>query len=94
MGMLLAGAWAGEQLLVISGTEVLIGEELIEGQSWTMGVVLPITVGVVRPSCVFAVVVSHLPTGNEHVTREPAIAKQCGMSPRAMQDDDLDHLRD
>ena len=34
----------------------------------------------------------HLPNGNEHVTREPAIAKQMSMSPRAMQDDDLDHL--
>ena len=53
---------------------------------------LLITVGVVLLSCVFAVLVSHLPTGSVHVTREPAIAKQCGMSPRAMQDDDLNHL--
>ena len=92
MGMLFAGAWAGEQLLVVSGTGVLIGEDLIEGQSWTMGVVLLVTVGVVPLSCVFAVFVSHLPTGSVHVTREPAIAKQCSMSPRAMRDDDLDHL--
>ena len=27
-----------------------------------------------------------------YTKREPAIAKQCGMSPRAMQDDDLDHF--
>ena len=53
---------------------------------------LLITVGVVLLSCVFAAIVSHLPTGNVHVTREPAISKQCSMSPRAMQDDDLDHL--
>ena len=33
MEMLFAGAWAGEQLPVVSGTEVLTGEDLIEGQS-------------------------------------------------------------
>ena len=40
-----------------------------------------------------AVFAPHLPTGNVHATRESAIAKQwrC-MSPKAMQDDDLDHL--
>ena len=38
MGMLFAGAWAGEQLLVVSSTETIIGEDLIESQSWTMGV--------------------------------------------------------
>ena len=63
---------------------------LIEGQSWTIGVVLLITVGVVLISYVFALFGSHLPTRNVHVTREPAIAKQCSMSPRVMQDDDLD----
>ena len=92
MGMLFSGACAEEQLLVVSGTEILIGEDQSEGQSWILGVVLLITVGVVLLSCVFAVIVSHLPTGNVHVTREPAMAKQCSMSPRAMQDDDLDHL--
>ena len=76
---------------MVSGTEILI-EDLSEGQSWSLGVVMLITVGVVLLSCEFAVVVSHLPTGNVHVTREPAIAKQCSMSPRAMQDDDFDHL--
>ena len=91
IGMLFAGAWAGEQLPVVSGSEVLIG---LRGQGWTMGVVLLITVGVVLLGFVFAVFVSHLPTGNVHVTREAAIAKQrrC-MSPRAMQDDDLDRGR-
>ena len=88
MGMLFEGAWAGEQLLVVSGTE----EDLIEGQSWMMGVVLLVTVGVVLLSCVIAVSISHLPTGNVLVTREPVIAKQCSMSPRAMQDDGLDHV--
>ena len=49
-----------------------------------MGVVLLVTVGVVLLSCARAVFVPHLPTGNVHVTREPAIAKQgrC-MSPKA-----------
>ena len=46
MGMLFARAWAGEQLLVVSGTALIFGEDLIEGQSWTMGVVLLVTVGV------------------------------------------------
>ena len=90
--MLFAGAWAGELLLVVSGTEEIIGEDPIEGQSWLMGVVLLVTVGVVLLSCVFAVFNPHLPTGNVHVAREPTIAKQWNMSPRAMQDDDLDHL--
>ena len=47
MGMMIAGAWVGEQLLVVSGTGVIIGEDLIEGQSWTIGVVLLVAVGVV-----------------------------------------------
>ena len=68
LGMLFAGAWAGEQLLVVSGTEVIIGEDPIEGQSWLMGVVLLVTVEAVLLSCVFAVFNPHLPTGNVHVT--------------------------
>ena len=75
MEMLFAMAWAGEQLPVVSGTEILMGEDPSEGQSWILGGVLLITVGVVLLSCVFAVIVSHLPTGNAHVTREPAIAQ-------------------
>ena len=46
MGMFFPGAWAGEQLLVVSGADVIIGEDLIEGQSWTTGVVVLVTVGV------------------------------------------------
>ena len=45
MEMLFAGAWAGEQLLVVSRIEVIIWEDLIEGQNWTIGVVLLVTVG-------------------------------------------------
>ena len=59
------------------------------------GVVLLVTVGVVLLSCACAVFDPHLPTGNVHVTREPAIAKQRScMSPRTMQDDDLDHVNE
>ena len=95
MEMLFAGAWAGEQLLVVSGTEVLIGKHLIEGQSWTIGVVLLVTVRVVPLSCARAVFDPHLPTGNVNVTREPAIAKQRSCtSPRTTQDDDLDHVNE
>ena len=43
---MIVGAWAGEQLLVVSGTGVIIGEDLFESHSWTMGVVLLVTVGV------------------------------------------------
>ena len=62
MGKLIAGAWAGEQLPVVSGTEVIIGEDLIDGQSWTIGVVLLVTVGVVLLSCACIVCYPHLPT--------------------------------
>ena len=44
--MMIVGAWAGEQLPVVSGTEVIIGEDLFEVHSCTMGVVLRVTVGV------------------------------------------------
>ena len=40
MRMLFARSWAGEQLPMVSGTEVIIGEVLIEGQRWMIGVVL------------------------------------------------------
>ena len=53
---------------VVSGTEVVIGEDPIEGQSWLMGVVLLVTVGVVLLNCVFAVCNPHLPSGHVHVT--------------------------
>ena len=46
---------------------------------WTIGVVLLVTVGVGLLSCARAVFDPHLPTGNVHVTREPAIAKQWEM---------------
>ena len=46
MGMMIVVAWAGKQLLVVSGTGVITGEDLFEGHSWTMGVVLLVTVGV------------------------------------------------
>ena len=84
--MLFAVARAGKQLLVVSGTEILIGEDPSEGQSWILDVSLLITVGVVLLGCVCAVIVSHLPTGSVHVTREPAIAK-------AMQHESESHAR-
>ena len=63
MEMLFAGACAGEQLPVVSGTEVIMGEDLIGGQSWTMGVVLLVTVGVGPFGCACVVCGPHLPTG-------------------------------
>ena len=60
MGMMIVGAWAGEQLPVGSGTGVIIGRELIEGHSW----MLLITVGVGLLRCVRAVFDPHLPTGS------------------------------
>ena len=44
MGVMIVGAWTGEPLPVVSGTGVIIGEDLFEGLSWTMGVVLLVTV--------------------------------------------------
>ena len=56
-------------MLVVSGTEVIIGEDLVEGHSWTMCAVLLVTVGVGLLGCVCAVFDPHLPTGKVHVTR-------------------------
>ena len=49
------GAWTGDQLPVVSGTGVTIGEDLFEGYSWTMGVVLLTTVGLLSCVCVCCV---------------------------------------
>ena len=74
--MMIVGAWAGEQLPVVSGTGVTIGEDLFEVHIWTMGVVWLVTVGVGLLSCVCAVFAPHLPTGNVDVTREPEVVQQ------------------
>ena len=93
MGKMIVEAWAGEQFLVVSGTGVIIGEDLLEGHSWTMGVVLLVTVGVGLLSCVCAVFDPHLPTGNVHVTREPEVASQpSGMTSRSMRNEIINHL--
>ena len=85
---------AGEQLPVVSSTEVIIGEDLIEGQSWTIGVVLLVTVGVVLPGCACIVCYSHLPTEG-YATREPEVAEQQSvMSPRSMRADNIDHVKE
>ena len=55
MGMMIASAWAKDQLPVVSGTGVIIGEDLLGGHSWTMGVVVHVTVGVGLLSCVCCV---------------------------------------
>ena len=34
IGVMIVGAWAGELLPVISGNDVFIGEDLLEGHSW------------------------------------------------------------
>ena len=89
------GDRAGEQLLAISSTGVTIGEDLFEGQSWTMGVVLLVTVGVGLLRCVCAVFDPHLPTGNVHVTREPEVAMQPSrMTLRSMRAKIINHVRE
>ena len=78
---------------MVSGTGVIIGEDLLEGRSWTMGVVLLVTVGVGLLSCVCAVFDPHLPTGNVHVTREPEVAWQpSGMTLRSTRNEIINHL--
>ena len=64
MRLLIVGAWAGEDLPVVSGTGLTIGEDLLKGHSWTTGGVLLITVGVGLLGCGCAVSDPHLPTGN------------------------------
>ena len=95
MGMMIVGAWAGEKSFVVSGTGVTVGEDLIEGHSWTMGVVLLVTVGVGLLSCVCAVFDPHLPNGNVQVTREPEVARQPrGMTLRSMQTEIINHAKE
>ena len=94
MEMTFTGAWAGTHLPVVTGTGVIIGEDLIEGQSWTIGVVLLVTVGVVLLSCACFVHYSHLPTGRT-VTREPEVARQpCCMTPRSMRAEIMNHVKE
>ena len=95
LGMMIVGAWGGEQLLVLLGTGVIIGEDLFEGHSWTTGVVLLITVGVGPLSCVCAVFNPHLPTGSVHATREPEVARQPrGMILRSMRTKIINHVKE
>ena len=94
MGMMIAGAWAKDQLLVVSGTGVIIGEDLSLAQSWTIGVVLLVTVGVVLLSCACVVGCSHLPTGRT-VIREPEVEwlPSC-MTLRSMRAEIINHVRE
>ena len=86
MEMMIVGAWAGEQLLAISGTGVTIGEYLFEGQSWTMGVVLLRVADII-------VRYGHLPTGRT-VTGEPEVATQPSrMALRSMRAKIINHVR-
>ena len=61
---------------MVSGTGVIIGEDLIEGHSWTMGVVLLVTVGVGLLCCRGAIFDLQLSIGNVHVTGETEVARQ------------------
>ncbi len=94
--MTMMGKWglAGEQLPVVSGTEVIIGEDLIDGQSWTIGVVLLVTVGVVLLSCACIVCYPHVPTGRI-VTRKPEVARQPScMTLRSVRAETINHKRE
>ena len=77
---------------------MIIGEDLFEGHSWTVGVVLLSTVGVGLLSCVCAVFDPHLPTGHVHVTRGCTAAKRHDFEKHAKRDhqprerDDVDSL--
>ena len=95
MGVMIVEAWAGGQLLVVSGTAVTIGEGPFEGHSWTMGVVLLVTVEVGLLSCVCPVFDPHLPTGNVHVTREQEVVPQpSGMALRNMRTKIINHAKE
>ena len=94
MGTLFAWAWADEQLLVISDTKVITGEDLIEEQTWTIGVVLLVAVGVILLYCTSIVCYSYLSIeGNE--TREPEVAKQQScVNLTNIRADDIDHVKE
>ena len=94
MEMMFTGAWAGKQLPAVSGTGVMIGEDLIESQSWTIGVVLLVTVGMVLLSCACIVRYSFLPTGKT-ATREPEVARQPScVTPRSMRAEIINHVKE
>ena len=92
MDMMIVGAWAGEPLLVISGTGVTTGNDLF--LSWTKGVVLLGTVGVVLLICAGIVRCGPLPTGRT-VTGEPEVATQPSrMILRSMRAKTINHARE
>ena len=85
---------AGEPFLVVSGTGVTIGEDLREGQSWTMGVDLFVTVGVVLLGWKCLVHFSYLPTGRT-VTREAEFPRQPScMTLRSTRAETINHVRE
>ena len=70
------------------------GEDLIEGLSWTIGVVLLDTFGVILLSCACIVHSSHLPTGRT-ATREPEVARQPScMTLRSMRPEIINHVKE
>ena len=71
----------------VPGSEGLIGEDLLEGHSWTKGVMIAHHSWSGLLSCVCIVFVPHLPTGNVRVTREPETErKSCGMTLESMRE--------
>ena len=86
LGMMIAGAWAGGQLPVVSGTGVTIGEDLFGVSQLDDGCcVARHRWDGTAPLCVCAVFDPHLLTGNVHVTREPEVVRQpSGMALRSI----------
>ena len=92
---MIVGAWAGEQLSVVSGTGSTIGEDSFKSHSWTTSVVLLISVGVGLLSCVCAVFNPHLPKGSVQVSREPEVVRQLsGMTLRSTRTVIINHVRE
>ena len=81
---------------MVLGLGVTIGEELFEGYSWTLGVLLNTTVGVGLLSCVCVLCSTRIcQVGNVHVTREPEDARQpSGMSLRCMRIKIINHAKE
>ena len=80
MSMVFAGAWAGEQMSVVSGTSDRCGRPDVRVRiGIVMGVVLLVEVGVVllRRGGACIVLVSQTPTGK--VTGEPEVAHSTGL---------------
>ena len=93
MSIVFAGAWAGEQMPVVSGTSDRCGKPRLRVRvGIVMGVVLLVEVGVVLLRRGGACIVLPSQTKIGKVTEEPEVAQQpVDLTPRSMKTEVVDH---